>query len=75
VDSESTVLPGCTRHHRERPTGIEPASTPWQGAVLPLHHGRAEPKIGFEPIASPLPRVRSTKVSYIGDVVDERRPI
>jgi hypothetical protein len=40
----------------ERPTGIEPASAPWQGAVLPLDDGHMEPAPGADPGCQPLPR-------------------
>lgn len=50
----------------EQPTGIEPAMTPWQGAVLPLHHGCEEPSEGVEPSTSVLPGLRSDHLSYDG---------
>ena len=37
----------------EHPAGFEPATTPWQGAMLPLHHGCIFTRhYGFEPFRS-----------------------
>ncbi len=47
----------------ERVAGIEPASQPWEGRILPLKYTRVdqmEPPIGIEPMTSALRKHCST---------------
>lgn len=44
-----------------RVAGVEPASQPWEGYILPLYYTRIlEPKMGFEPTTCSLRMSYST---------------
>ena len=44
----------------ERVAGIEPATQPWEGRILPLNYTRLEPKVGIEPTTFALRKHCST---------------
>jgi hypothetical protein len=53
-----------------RIAGIEPASRPWEGHILPLNYIRLEPMVGLEPATPALRKRCSSQLSYIGETTD-----
>ena len=47
-----TLLYQTYEFNMERPTGIEPASSPWEGEVLPLNNGRRTEGLFSLPLVS-----------------------